>query len=68
MNIEKYKENNRRKKIIITFMFFVVAIFGGGYYYKTFANFQTNKDFNIISGSVTNPCGSGLKYKNCHGK
>ena len=55
MNIEKYKENNKRKKIIITFMFFVIAIFGGGYYYKTFANFQTNKDFNIKSGSVTEP-------------
>ena len=55
MNIEKYKENNRRKKIIITFMFFVLAIFGGGYYYKTFANFQTTKDFNIISASVADP-------------
>ena len=55
MNIEKYKENSRRKKIIITFLFFVVAVLGIGYYYKTFANFQTNKDFNIINASVTNP-------------
>ena len=62
MNIEKYKENNRRMKIIITFIFIVVAIFGIGYFYKTFANFQVNKDFNIISGNVGNPGDVYLVY------
>ena len=35
---------------------------GIGYYYKTFANFQVNKDFNIINGNVGNPGDVYLVY------
>ena len=55
MKLRKYKERNNIVRVIIVFTILCVFALSGVFLYNSFAVFTEDKNFNVISGEVSNP-------------
>ena len=52
MKLERFREKNHKKTGIIVFTITCILLIGGVFLYTSFASFQVNENFNVISGNV----------------
>ncbi len=55
MQLKKFKKCNYRNNLIIVIFILLIIVLASVYLYKTYAIFTSNKQFNVINGTVGDP-------------
>ena len=55
MQLKKFKKCNYRDNLIIVIFILLIIVLASVYLYKTYAVFTSNKQFNVINGTVSDP-------------
>ena len=55
MQLKKFKKLNYRNNLIIVIFILLIIVLASVYLYKTYAIFTSNKQFNVINGTVGDP-------------